>query len=73
MKIELINSVLEEADMNNINSENKETRNSHIKKDNSDLKNLKDAIISIIKFFKREIDQGKLLNIKTRFRRTQEA
>lgn len=59
--------------MENINSENKGTRNSHIKRDNSDLRKLKGALISTNKFFKREIDQGKLLNIKARFRKTQKA
>ena len=39
MKTQLINAVLEKVDMKNINSENKETRNSRIERDNNDLKN----------------------------------
>ena len=39
MKTQLINSVLVKVDMKNINSENKETRNSRIERDNNDLKN----------------------------------
>ena len=39
MKTQLINAVLEKVDMKNIYSENKETRNSRIERDNNDLKN----------------------------------
>ena len=49
MKAQLINAVLEKVDMKNINSENKETRNSRIERDNNDLKKLKNAITSTIK------------------------
>ena len=52
MKTELINSVLEETDMKNINSENKETRNSHMKRDSSDLRKLKGALILTNKFLR---------------------
>ena len=38
MKTQLINAVLEKVDMKNINSKNKETRNSRIKRDNNDLR-----------------------------------
>ena len=38
MKTQLINAILEKVDMKNINSENKETRNSHIKRNKNDLK-----------------------------------
>ena len=38
MKTQLINAVLEKVDMKNINSKNKETRNSRIERDNNDLR-----------------------------------
>ena len=49
MKTQLINAVLEKVDTKNINSENKETRNSRIKRDINDLKKLKNGITSTIK------------------------
>ena len=49
MKAQLIHAVLEKVEMKNINSENKETRNSRIERDNNDLKKLKNAITSTIK------------------------
>ena len=72
MKTQLINAVLEEVDMKNINSEKKETRNSRIERDNNDLKELKNAIISTINPFKKDIDKSKLFNIRTGFMATEE-
>ena len=48
MKNQLINTVVEKIDMENINSGNKETRNSHIQRDKDDIKKLKGAITSTI-------------------------
>ena len=72
MKTQLINAVLEKADMKNINSENKEKRNSRIERDNNNLKKLKSAITSTINLFKKDIDKNKLFNIRTGFVATKE-
>ena len=72
MKTQLINSVLDKVDMKNINSENKETRNSCIERDNNDLKKLKNAITSKINPFKKDIYKSKLFNIRTGFMATEE-
>ena len=72
MKTQLINSVLDKVDMKNINSENKETRNSCIERDNNDLKKLQNAITSKINPFKKDIYKSKLFNIRTGFMATEE-
>ena len=72
MKTQLINAALEKVDMKNINSENKETRNSRIDRNNNDLKKLKNAITSTINSFKKHTDKSKLFNIKTSFMATEE-
>ena len=72
MKTQLINAVLEKVDMKNINSKNKETRNSRIERDNNDLKKSKNTITSKINPFKKDIDKSKLFNIRTDFMATGE-
>ena len=72
MKTQLINAVLEKVDMKNINSENKEKRNSRIERDNNNLKKLKSAIASTINLFKKDIDKNKSFNIRTGFVATKE-
>ena len=72
MKTQLITAVLEKEDIKNINSENKEMRNSRIKRDSNDLKKLKSAITSTVNSFKKAIDKIKLFNIQTGFMATEE-
>ena len=48
VKTQLITTALEKEDMKNINSGNKETRNSRIERDNNNLKKLKSATTSTI-------------------------
>ena len=70
MKTQLITAVLEKEDIKNINSENKEMRNSRIERDSNDLKKLKSAITSTVNSFKKDIDKIKLFNIQTGFMAT---
>ena len=63
IKTQLINAVLVKVDMKNINSENKQKRNSCIKRDNSDFKKLKCAITLKVNPFKEDIDKSNLFNI----------
>ena len=72
MKTQLITAVLEKEDIKNINSENKEMRNSRIERDSNDLKKLKSAITSTVNSFKKDIDKIKLFNIQTGFMATEE-
>ena len=63
VKTQLINAILEKADMKNVKNENKEARNSRIERYNNYFKKLKGAITSTINPFKKDIDKSKLLNI----------
>ena len=61
------NIYVEKVDIKNINSGNKETRNSQIERDKDDLKKLKGAITSTINPSKRDIDKSKLCHNKAGF------